>query len=83
MSAMAWLVYSVAAALGLALSGIGVWALGWAARRGGWREFERGATSIFDEREPLGFTTDRFPPPRGGRHGSCPGPAAPAGCVGD
>jgi nitrogen fixation-related uncharacterized protein len=42
----------------------------WAVRTGQLANFGRGATSIFDEDEPLGEMTDRFPGsglPRGGR----------------
>ncbi len=38
-----------------------VYGLYWALRRGQFSDFQRGATSIFDEDEPLGFRTDAFP----------------------
>ena len=38
-----------------------VWALWWAIRGGQFSDFQKGATSIFDEDEPLGQVTDRFP----------------------
>lgn len=38
-----------------------VYGLVWAVRTGQLREFGRGATSIFDEEEPVGRMTDRFP----------------------
>jgi len=61
MITMAWLVPSVTVGLGLALGGIAVGAW-WRAAGHGWaREFGHGATSIFDEHEPLGVMTDRFP----------------------
>jgi len=36
-------------------------ALTWAIRSGQMDDFAAGATSIFDEEEPLGEVTDRFP----------------------
>ena len=38
-----------------------VWALWWAIRGGQFSNFQEGATSIFDDDEPLGKMTDRFP----------------------
>jgi len=37
------------------------WGLWWALRRGQFSEFQKGATSIFDDEEPLGRMTDAFP----------------------
>jgi len=39
----------------------------WAARTGQLTNFAAGATSIFDEDEPIGVMTDRFPDRRGRR----------------
>lgn len=40
-----------------------VLALVWAMKTGQFSNFADGATSIFDDEEPLGTTTDEFPPP--------------------
>jgi cbb3-type cytochrome oxidase maturation protein len=46
----------------LALFGVMVvWALWWAIRGGQFSDFQKGATSIFDDDEPLGKLTDAFP----------------------
>jgi hypothetical protein len=73
----------VAAAIGLALSATAVYALYSSSRHGQLREFARGATSIFDEREPLGLMTDHFPPPKAARRHQSAAPGAPTGAVGD
>ena len=44
---------------GMALSVM--YALYWAIRQGQFSNFNRGATSIFDDDEPIGFRTDAFP----------------------
>lgn len=44
---------------GMALSVM--YALYWAIRQGQFANFQRGATTIFDEDEPMGFRTDAFP----------------------
>ncbi len=47
-----------------------VYGLVWAIRHGQMERFAEGATSIFDEEEPIGEMTDRFPdsdPDGGGR----------------
>lgn len=38
-----------------------VWALVWAVRSGQFQDFGGAARSIFDEEEPVGEVTDRFP----------------------
>lgn len=38
-----------------------VWGLYWAIKTGQFANFQRGATSIFDDEEPIGFRTDAFP----------------------
>jgi len=38
-----------------------VYGLTWAIQNGQMRRFGEGATSIFDEEEPIGEMTDRFP----------------------
>jgi nitrogen fixation-related uncharacterized protein len=38
-----------------------VLALAWALRNGQMKNFERGATAIFDPDEPIGAVTDSFP----------------------
>ncbi len=58
---MAWVFYTVAFLVALALSGSAVYALFWASKHGQLRDFERGAASIFDDQEPVGRMTDHFP----------------------
>jgi cbb3-type cytochrome oxidase maturation protein len=43
------------------LSATAIWGLWWAVRGGQYSSFQRGATSIFDEDEPIGQRTDAFP----------------------
>lgn len=38
-----------------------IWGLWWALRGGQFSNFQQGATSIFDEDEPVGRPTDQFP----------------------
>ena len=38
-----------------------VYGLWWALQRGQLTNFEKGATCIFDDEEPVGFRTDAFP----------------------
>ncbi len=58
---------------GLTASAIyGMW---WAVRRGQFSNFAQGATSIFDDEEPMGFRTDAFPDE--GTKGTTHGPATP------
>ncbi len=45
----------------VALTGTAGWALWWAIKTGQFANFEKGATSIFDDEEPLGRPTDAFP----------------------
>lgn len=45
----------------LLLGGTAVAALVWAFATGQLRDFQAGATSIFDEDEPVGIMTDAFP----------------------
>ena len=42
-----------------------VYALYWAVKTGQFREFEKGATEIFDDEEPQGRPTDFFPKKKG------------------
>ena len=53
--------YTLAFLIAAALTGTAVYALYWSSRHGQLRDFERGAVSIFDEEEPVGRMTDRFP----------------------
>ena len=58
---MTWTYYLLVFGI-LALFGVMVvWALWWAIRGGQFSDFQNGATSIFDEDEPLGTLTDTFP----------------------
>ena len=58
---MEWVFYTIAFLVALALSGSAVYALFWSSKHGQLRDFERGATSIFDDEEPVGRMTDHFP----------------------
>jgi nitrogen fixation-related uncharacterized protein len=40
-----------------------VWLLAWAIKRGEFTNMRDGARMIFDEEEPIGMVTDRFPDP--------------------
>lgn len=44
-----------------ALTVVALAMLGWAWRGGQLSDLDRGATSIFDDHEPVGRLTDRFP----------------------
>ena len=57
MTLMVIVIWGFAAVCGLTA----VAALVWAIRSGQMRNFGRGATSIFDDEEPVGRTTDGFP----------------------
>jgi cbb3-type cytochrome oxidase maturation protein len=61
---MEWVFYTLAFLIAAALTGTAVYALYWSSRHGQLRDFERGAESIFDNEEPVGQMTDRFPPKR-------------------
>lgn len=58
---MEWIFYTLAFLIATAISGTAVYALHWSSKHGQLRDFERGATSIFDEQEPMGQMTDHFP----------------------
>jgi len=74
---MEWIFYTLAFLIAAALTGTAVYALYWSSRHGQLRDFDRGAVSIFDEQEPVGVMTDRFPP--AGKRRAEPGrPKAPA-----
>ena len=38
-----------------------IWALGWAVRTGQFNQLDHGASTLFDEEEPIGRMTDTFP----------------------
>lgn len=61
---MEWIFYTLAFLIATAISGTAVYALYWSSKHGQLRDFERGATSIFDEKEPVGQMTDHFPTQR-------------------
>ncbi|HUJ42255.1 MAG TPA: hypothetical protein VLW52_01485 [Opitutaceae bacterium] len=61
---MEWIFYTLAFIIATAISGTAVYALYWSSKHGQLRDFERGATSIFDEQEPVGRMTDHFPTER-------------------
>lgn len=61
---MEWVFYTLAFLIATAISGAAVYALYWSSKHGQLRDFERGATSIFDEQEPVGQMTDHFPTKR-------------------
>jgi len=55
------LVYVVIWSSALILGVSAVWALVWAIRSGQFDDLRQGALSIFDDDEPVGKPTDRFP----------------------
>jgi nitrogen fixation-related uncharacterized protein len=61
---MDWIFYTLVSLIAAALTGTAVYALYWSSRHVQLRDFERGAVSIFDEKEPVGQMTDRFPEKR-------------------
>jgi len=61
---MEWVFYTLAFLIAAALSGTAVYALYWSSKHGQLRDFDRGAVSIFDDEEPVGQMTDRFPEKR-------------------
>ena len=63
---MEWIFYTLAFLIAVVLTGTAVYALFWSSKHGQLRDFERGARSIFDEQEPVGQMTDRFPGKRPG-----------------
>jgi len=58
---MEWIFYAFAFLVSVALTGTAVYALFWSSKHGQLRDFQRGASSIFDGTEPEGRLTDRFP----------------------
>ena len=44
-----------------AFSASAIWGLWWAMKTGQFAQFQKGAASIFDDEEPIGFVTDVFP----------------------
>ncbi|OAM91723.1 hypothetical protein OH491_25145 [Termitidicoccus mucosus] len=61
---MEWLFYIIAFVIGVAITASAVYALHWSSKHGQLRDFEKGAASIFDEKEPIGRPTDFFPQKR-------------------
>lgn len=58
---MEWFFYAVAFPVTLLLLASAAFALYWASRHGQLRNLERGAKTIFDNKEPIGVQTDFFP----------------------
>lgn len=58
---MEWFFYGVAFVVAVLITGSAVYALYWSSKHGQLRDFEKGAASIFDEKEPIGQPTDFFP----------------------
>lgn len=58
---MTWAFFFVAGGISLAITGSAVLALYWAARNNQLDHLQKGAESIFDDDEPIGKVTDRFP----------------------
>ena len=56
-----WFFYGLAALIAVAITASAVYALHWSSKRGQLRDFEKGAASIFDDKEPIGTPTDFFP----------------------
>jgi len=53
--------YLFVVVMAVAVMASAVYALYWAVKTGQFREFEKGATEIFDDEEPQGRPTDFFP----------------------
>jgi nitrogen fixation-related uncharacterized protein len=51
----------IIAFLGVLFFASAVYALHWASKTGQFRDFEKGARTVFDEEEPEGVHTDFFP----------------------
>ena len=58
---MEWSSYIIAFVIALLITGSAVVALRWAVKSGQFRNFEKGAETIFDEDEPMGRPADSFP----------------------
>lgn len=58
---MEWMFYVFAGVMAAAITASGVYMLRWAGRTGQLKDFDKQALSIFDEGEPVGTVTDRFP----------------------
>jgi nitrogen fixation-related uncharacterized protein len=58
---MDWFFYAVALPIAALFLASAVYALYWSAKKGQLRDFDKGAESIFDEKEPIGQPTDFFP----------------------
>ncbi len=58
---MEWFFYGLAFVVAVAITASAVYALHWASKKGQLRDFEKGAASIFDDKEPIGEPTDFFP----------------------
>jgi nitrogen fixation-related uncharacterized protein len=58
---MEWFFYGFAFLMAVAITASAVFALQWASKKGQLRDFEKGAASIFDDKEPIGQPTDFFP----------------------
>lgn len=56
-----WFFYGLAFLVAVAITGSAVYALYWASSKGQLRDLEKGAASIFDDKEPIGRPTDFFP----------------------
>lgn len=55
---MEWLFYTIAFLIAVAITASAVYALHWAVKSGQFHNLEKGATTIFDEEEPMGVPTD-------------------------
>jgi cbb3-type cytochrome oxidase maturation protein len=58
---MEWSSYIIAFVIALLITASAVFALRWAVKSGQFRDFEKGAETIFDEDEPMGRPQDSFP----------------------
>jgi cbb3-type cytochrome oxidase maturation protein len=58
---MEWASYIIAFVIALLITASAVLALRWAVKTGQFRDFEKGAETIFDEDEPMGRPADSFP----------------------
>ena len=58
---MQWAPYIIALVIAILITASAVIALRWAVRTGQFRDFEKGAETIFDEEEPIGRPMDSYP----------------------
>jgi len=57
---MSW-IYIVVVITAVGVTASAAYALYWSAKNGQFQQLNKGATSIFDDEEPMGVMTDTFP----------------------